>query len=297
MTLQEFYSTVFSPWFLRSRSPRTKCLYETTIRNFRAFLKREPELSDLADLPVNSFLGWLKSRELSPFTINKERSNLLAIWRFAARKSYVKDWPDVPTESEPEQMPLAWQADEIQRLFAAADKAQGQLANVPASQWWRMLLLILWDSGERIGAIRNLAWSHIDLRRGWLLVPAKFRKGGKSDRLYKLSDETLSILRESKKSRPRDLIFPWPYSETYLWKMFGNLLKSAGLDSGARSKFHKLRRSVASHYEAAGGDATELLGHSERKVTVKHYLDKRITGVAKPACELLFRPVTPNVPQ
>jgi integrase len=290
MNLHEFYSSVFAPWFLRSRSPRTKCLYETTIRNFRAYLKRDPELTDLQDLSVNGFLGWLKSRDLSPFTINKERSNLLAIWRFAARKSYVKDWPDVPTETEPETIPMAWQADEIQRLFAAANKALGLYAGVPCAQWWKMLLLVLWDTGERIGAIRNLAWPNVDLRRGWLHVPAKFRKGGRSDKLYKLSPETLIVLRESKKSRPRDLIFPWPYSETYLWRMFGKLLDSAGLESDARSKFHRLRRSVASHYEAAGGDATELLGHSERKVTTKHYLDPRIVGVAKPACDLLFRP-------
>lgn len=198
----------------------------------------------------------------------------------------------MPAENEPRQIPQAWQADEIQRLFAAADRAVGAYAGVSCAQWWKMLLLILWDTGERIGAIRDLAWSHVDLRRGWLHVPAKFRKGGREDKVYRLASETLSILRESKKSKPRDLLFPWPYSDTYLWRMFGKLLKSAGLESGARDKFHRLRRSVASHYEAAGGDATELLGHSERKVTTKHYLDPRIVGVAKPACELLFRPLT-----
>ena len=37
----------------------------------------------------------------------------------------------------------------------------------------------------------------------------------------------------------------------------------------------RMRRSVASHYKAAGGDATELVDHTSRKVT-QAYLDPRI---------------------
>lgn len=40
--------------------------------------------------------------------------------------------------------------------------------------------------------------------------------------------------------------------------------------------------------EAAGGNATELLGHSSRKVTRQSYLDPRITGPPA-AVDLLFR--------
>jgi integrase len=49
-----------------------------------------------------------------------------------------------------------------------------------------------------------------------------------------------------------------------------------------------MRRSVASHYEAAGGNATELLGHSSRSVTLA-YLDPRIVP-QQHAVDLLFRP-------
>jgi hypothetical protein len=50
-----------------------------------------------------------------------------------------------------------------------------------------------------------------------------------------------------------------------------------------------MRKSSASHYEAAlPGAATEMLGHSSRKIT-KAYLDPRLTAAAQPA-DVLFVP-------
>ena len=63
-----------------------------------------------------------------------------------------------------------------------------------------------------------------------------------------------------------------------------------GLPSDRRHKFHAMRRTVASFYEAAGGNATELLGHSTRDVTRTHYLDPRVVGQGVNACDVLFRP-------
>jgi integrase len=63
---------------------------------------------------------------------------------------------------------------------------------------------------------------------------------------------------------------------------------AAGLPDTREYKFHVLRKSVASHYEAAGGNATDLLKHSSRKVTLT-YLDPRVVRPAAPV-DLLFRP-------
>lgn len=61
-----------------------------------------------------------------------------------------------------------------------------------------------------------------------------------------------------------------------------------GLPDNRLYKFHAIRKSVASHYEAAGGNATELLGHTSRKIT-RAYLDPRIVR-KKSAIDVLFRP-------
>lgn len=289
MQLLDFYRDLYSVLKLRSCSVRTKDLYCSTLRSFERFLCRSAVLEDLNDLTVNRYLSYLRDRELSPFTVNKERSNLLALWNFAARKGYIDRWPDVPPEVEPEVIPVAWMEDEVRAIFAAAERIYGRFAGVPCGLWWQGLLSVIWDTGERISAVRCIEWQHIDMRRKWLKIPAALRKGKRSDKAFQISSETVGLLRQIKKHTVKSLVFPWPYSETYLWIKYGKLLESAGLDAGPRSKFHRIRRTVASFYEAAGGDATELLGHSDRKVTRKHYLDPRVTSSQKPACDVLFR--------
>lgn len=199
----------------------------------------------------------------------------------------VVEWPDVKPDVEPERVPRAWTVDQVARLLAACDAEPGELSGVPAGIWWRGLHLVAWDTGERIGAIRDLLWHHLDLYGRHVLVPAELRKGKRRDRLYKIAPDTVAVLSEMR-SPPREKIFPWPYCRTYLWDRYDRILRRAGLPTDRTAKFHCLRRSVASHYEAAGGNATELLGHSTRSVTLA-YLDPRIVP-SKHAVDLLFRP-------
>ena len=72
------------------------------------------------------------------------------------------------------------------------------------------------------------------------------------------------------------------------YRRMGRIMLRAGLPDSREFKFHAIRKSTASHYEAAGGNATKLLGHSSRKVT-QTYLDPRIVQTT-PAVDLLFRP-------
>ena len=55
-----------------------------------------------------------------------------------------------------------------------------------------------------------------------------------------------------------------------LFKRYEGILRRAGLAHGRRDKFHKLRRTTASNFEAAGGNATDLLKHSARSVTLAY---------------------------
>lgn len=103
---------------------------------------------------------------------------------------------------------------------------------------------------------------------------------------YPLHADTLTHLTKMPRFGP--LVLPWPYHPTYLWDRYTTLLERFGLPSGRESKFHRLRRSVASHYEAAGGNATEFFGHSSRKVT-RRYLDPRIVTPPTPI-DRVFRP-------
>lgn len=287
MPLKAFYADFFCPLFLRGRAENTRRLYCTSVRTFGRFLGRSPTLGDLSDDAVNRFLDWYRRLPRSPFSVNKERSNLLAMWRFACRKRLLEEWPDVRADVEPVRIPQAWTVDQVARLLSACQGEPGTLCDVPAGAWWVALHLVAWDTGERIGAVRDLEWAHADLAGGYVLVPAELRKGRRRDRLYKIAPDTVAALRAIRLPA-RTQIFPWPYSRTYLWYRYNRILRRAGLPTDRHAKFHRIRRSVASHYEAAGGNATELLGHSCRSVTLA-YLDPRIVPHHQ-AVDLLPRP-------
>jgi integrase len=286
-TLRAFFSDYFAPLFLRARSRNTRRLYLTTINNLERCLGREPMLSDLNDLAINRYLDWFRQLPRSPYSVNKERSNILAVWRFACRKRFIEVWPDIEADPQPVRIPLAWTADELCVLFSAVDELEGKICGVPARQWWKALLLTCWDSGERIGAVRAVLWENVDLEGGWVYVPAEHRKGGRRDRLYKLAPDTVHALRLIRYTETGPA-FPWPYSPNYLWNLYNRILEQAGLPTDRKSKFHRIRKSVASHCEAAGANATEILGHSQRSVT-RAYLDPRIVK-EKQAVDVLFRP-------
>jgi integrase len=288
ISLMTFFEEQYIPLRLRTRSARTVTLYRSSIRTFAKFLGRDPELSDLTDLTVSRHLMKLRERGLAAHSIEKERCQLLAIWRFACRKGHVQIWPDVPAEAKPDRVPQAWTQDELRRLFDAIRQEPGKIAGVTAADWWRVLHLLAWDTGERITALMSLRWAWLNPADRTVMVPAEVRKGRRKDRLFQLAPDTVAAI-EAIRLPKRALVLPWPYAPTYLWKRYEPILKRAGLPCDRRSKFHRMRRSVASHFEVAGGNATELLGHSTRRVTLEHYLDPRIVK-PKQAAELLFRP-------
>lgn len=285
-SLRTFYCEVYEPLALRSRRKNTKRLYGNTLNSFERFLGRTPRLSDLTDATVSRFAAARVEAGRSKFTVNKDLFNLLAIWRWAHRKSYVKHWPDVLLEKTPTKAPIALLREELAALDAACRAERDPIGHFRGCDFWHALMLLIWDTGERINAVMELQWSQLDLRHKWVRFAADDRKGGTADNQLPIADDTAQAL--GKLTPHEGKVFKWPYSPTYIYRRYERILKRAGLPTGRLYKFHCLRKSTASHYEAAGGNATELLGHSTRKVTLA-YLDKRIIS-PRSAVELLFRP-------
>lgn len=170
--------------------------------------------------------------------------------------------------------PVAWTIDEVRRLMAEAERTKRSIYGLPGRVYWPALLSTAWDTAERIGALWAVSWP--DLAPPWLTIRAETRKGRQADlrcRLRRYTVRRLAALRECGRPRPFGL-----GDRSTLWKSYGRLLADAGLPNDRRSKFHKIRRSAASHLEAAGGDATVLLGHADPQTTRRHYLDPAILG-------------------
>jgi integrase len=303
MRLTDFFDTYYRPLRLRGRSASTTRLYGCTLRAYAKYLHRDPTLADLDELALARYLEF-RATQVKPLTAEKERTQLVALAGLAWERRLIETKPSVPPAPLPDRVPVAWTLDELRRLLAAAEKpgtysrglrlslfkrppAAGQRKNqVPwKPAFFLALIPTLWETGERIGAMLEARCD--GYQRPYLLVRAEARKGRKRDRLYRLTDQTCDQIDTLLAGRSTGRVFDWPLSAAYLWQTFGRIVKAAGLDGRDRVRFHQIRRSAASHYAAAGGDACAMLDHSSPKITTKWYLDPRIADRAARPCDLL----------
>lgn len=285
MKLIDLFETLYRPLRLRGRSPNTVRLYGCTLRTFGRWLGRDAELTDLDELVLSRFLDH-RAEVVSPYSAEKERSQLMALASLAWERRLIEMKPSCPPAPLPERIPTAWSIEEMERLMKTAMDPTTYRRN--ANHFARVipaLIGVAWDTGERIGAI--LEGRRGDYDRPHLLVRAEARKGRKRDRIYQLSLSTCELVERSAAGGD-DRLFPWPFAPTYLWDVFGYVVKRAGLDNGGkRLRFHQVRRTALSHFEAAGGDAADMADHSSRKITKRWYLDPRITDRGVKPCNVL----------
>lgn len=273
--------------FLRSASTDSIRLWNIALRMFDRFLGRPAILDDLNDMTVAEFCVWRRAAGVSGGTVNRDLGSLLALWRWSHKVGYLHRWPDVELERVPARTPVAWTRDEFNRLIAAARDQPGLVGTAPAGLWWSTLLLVLFDTGERVNAVLRLRWNDVDITRRWVIFAAENRKGQASDSVARIASDTAAQLRRLRRCGG-PMVFNWPKYPTYLWACYGRLLADAGLPNDRRRKFHCVRKTTASHLAAAGGNATEALRHSSTRIT-KLYLDPKITKPEQPI-DRLWRP-------
>lgn len=278
MNLITFLQDVYVPLRLRGRSRNSVRLLEHAIKQFSRFLGRSATLEDFDDLTVSRYLT-ARSARLSPHSVARERSGIIALWNLAQARGLVRLRPCVQPEVVPDKTPRAFTAEELARLGEASRRAAGWVGPVPANVWFPALLAVAFESGERISAILDTpreCWT-----RPVLTVPAHVRKGRRQERVYELSPVTSDLVDQVVKHSAR-VIFFYPFSGTSLRKRWKTITRRAGLGDGRDVQFHALRRSTASHLAAAGLDATAYLGHSSDRVTRRSYLDPRVVDARRP---------------
>jgi integrase len=289
MLVSEFFVSVYEPLRLISAAAHCRYQYGRNIALLSEVIGHPAALEDLSDVNLARVVSAVLKRGRSPATANKIFSQLRALWEFAAKRGLVQTYPTLRKIPEYRRVPVAWNRQQLAALFSAVRKTPGRICGVRAAEWWLGLHALLWDTGLRIGTALKLQWSDIDWHAGEIIARAEIQKQ-RADQRFKLHPDTLAILTLIRQNS-RGEIFPWSLSRSSLWDAYDRILRRADLPHDRRSKFHRMRRSVASWFEEAGGDATSLLGHSSRKVT-EAYLDESI--VHRPnACDRLFRPLDP----
>lgn len=157
MQITEFFEGNYRLRRLRGKSPHTVRLYRSSLRLLNKVFGRAAELSDFNDDTISAVMQHVIDRGGSPATANKERSQLLAIWRYACQLGLIEKWP-VTAEKEPERSPKAWLAEDVAKLLTTIQDLEGTIGNAPASTWW---LAIVFDlPSRRFDALTIEAFSH-----------------------------------------------------------------------------------------------------------------------------------------
>jgi integrase len=252
----------------RINKVRTRDSYVSLLNNLAGFLEREATVADLTDETAKAFWVW-REQGVSRNTVNGEATTLLAFWRWCARKRLCDD-PDVTPPPKQKRRPKALTVNQMRQLFAAAISSPGNIGMVPANVFWPALLHVFWQTGERIGAVKQLKWDRIDLEGGWIEYPPDTRKFGQEELIRPINADAIAALRLLREKSPID-----PFAEVRrsgFYNQFATLKSAARLPEWVTP--HTIRKSVASALPTLE-DAREMLGHSNAAITARNYRDDR----------------------
>lgn len=264
-----------------------------TVSSLNEFTGHTVGARELSDEMIEDFLLWISDRGVVAQTVNGYRANILALWRLAWKKRLTNEQPrDIEKYPATKRVPEAWSIDQMSALITAAYETPGEVCGIAAGVWWSALILSLYDTGLRIGALMDVRADWLDMKTGWIKVPAESQKQN-ADQVFRLHGDTLGFFAAMPSTR--EMLLPWPFGvHGPLTRRLRLILKRAGLPTTRRDLFHKLRRTSGSHLaaETTEGEAVKHLGHSGIQVT-RVYLDPRIVRKVH-AADVIPRPIIHN---
>lgn len=275
-TLRRVFREEYSPRRLAGKARDSIQDHETAIERLSWFCAADVTIDQLSDALLERFMGWCLKSGRSASTANGAAGSIYTLWRFAFSEGLLDRQPRKRHKmAVAKRLPEAWSLEEFGRLLRAASETEGWIGSVPASIWWPPLLLLLFDTGLRINAVLMLAPSALDAH-GWLTVPAEFQKQKTAQSMH-LHADTLRSLMGLRASGDRLFPTPWKSPVVQLRRRFRRIVKRAGLPSGPRDMFHKIRRTTATYIADATCDemAQRQLGHSSVSLTRAAYIDPR----------------------
>ena len=267
------------------RSPETRRLLTLSVAHFGRYLGRDALVSDLTDTNLSGYIQARRAQGRAETTIEREASKLLCLWRFAAASGTILP-PRTRLAKAKLDTPVAFMRPELYRLFRAAKAYHLPICGVPGNVYMLALLDLIWDTAERVGAIRDIKRSDVDLPGRWVTI--RTRKNSGRTLVRKIRRQTANSLQALIDQHDDQRVFG-PLHRTSLYLHLNRILKAADLPQDRKHKFHCLRRSHASYLHQAGGDSRASLDHSSEQITRDHYLDPRVCAGKQPI-SYLFEP-------
>jgi len=310
-SVRDFYELIYRPArHAGERHRRTRAEARTQLNNLNRWwhtfcAERDQPLAELTlrvfdelgDDALALAMAWLVDRDRAPATANKLRATVNAIWQLAHERGLAAARPRNKKYRCDLEDPIALTPEQKAAVIAQTQRVRGEVGEVAACQWWPLLVLLLFNSGARITVLRHAPTAGVDLARGEMLLPARWQKQRRDQRvaLWASTRRQIVALRIVERGLVH-VLDDWPYNVDTLRDHYTRLvLEPAGVPTGPKHKFHAIRKTVASEVAAVAGVVTaqEILGHSSAAVTLR-YLDPRYDSRPR-VPELIPDPLPPDV--
>lgn len=209
-------------------------------------------------------------------TVNRYRSLVSTVYRWAKRKGYVRGNPAADAAKHSEK-------GRGRETFLTADECRALVESCPAAL--APVVRFALATGMRKGEVLGLRWRDVDLERREAVVVAANAKSKRS-RVVGLTTDVHGMLAGMRLARPKptmddsDRVFVLrdgePIAPSAVRSMFDRAVpKCAGIPLAKRTvlRFHDLRHTAASLLVAAGVpifDVSKILGHSSVAVTMRY---------------------------
>lgn len=240
--------------------------------------------------------GRFGRERLSDSSIRRHLGRLKSILKLARKRGLLKRVPQFPEHAvdKAQRIERYWiTADELTRLVAEPGPCDRKRrlrhrtgrGRMPSADWWRALILVVWNTAARISQVLALEWR--DLHEDVLELRPLFKrqKVGQPKVIDARCVAALAKIRPVT-AQPTDKIFAGLGPHANLAKHFQRLCAWAGIDLPPGSAWHSLRRGkCAEQFRQLGlSFAQEMLGHVDLATTEESYLSdavKRAESIAR----------------
>ena len=236
-------------------------------------LRKIPE--DITTDDIKQFLAVIeKNRDYSAATLNLAISALKFFYRRVIQKDILREQRRPRRDKR---LPIVLSKDEVKALFMTEKNFKH-----------RLLLMMVYASGLRVGEVVKLKRQDIDLSRKLLNI----RSGkGRKDRYTIVSDTVINALTDYyTRYKIQNWLFNGANPNKHLvtrsaQRIFDEAIKRAKIQKNAT--IHSLRHSFATHLLEGGTDIRyiqELLGHSSIRTTERytHVAKRRTLSITSP---------------
>ena len=251
--------------------------YDRTIRHFQRFAGRALAPSDFSTALLLRYLQ-RRLNQVSAKTVKRERGDLLALWRMAARLGKCSPPNDeIPPIKVPRRLPVTWRPEQVAAILAESRRLHGEIrgTGIRRADWYTSLILFLYDTGARFGAALAVRPDQLDpVGRCAVLAGDRAKTG--VEQVVAFSQDTADVIqRHWPQSVLAKRIWPQPYRREQPYRQLSQILRKAGLPADRYHKFTCFRRTCYTLATRYGSQeiARRQLGH--RTDMSAHYLDPR----------------------